>query len=261
MTRRLRLEAFTEADIPALAAILAEPDVTKNITANGSTPERCRASAAARIKWHNRSWQAHGYGVWAVKDGDQLAGWCGFAPPDIGEDPEILYGLAPSYWGRGLAQEAARAAIDWLLAETRHGGVSAVVFGRLNPISVAIVCKLGMTRRGTMSIPDFLPDRDLAADVLDYEIWRLASGRSRDLEALVFEAPFKGGQIATLNIREPASVEQAFRDAARSRDDFAAMGRADLDRRVHEAFRQGMAEPHLDWYHLDRKDWRSADRG
>src|SRR3546814_8022323 len=49
-TPRLRFEAFTEADIPALAAILAEPEVTKNITANGSTPERCRASAAARIE-------------------------------------------------------------------------------------------------------------------------------------------------------------------------------------------------------------------
>ena len=45
-TERLRLDAFSDADIGALAAILAEPDVTKTITANGSTPEKCRASAS-----------------------------------------------------------------------------------------------------------------------------------------------------------------------------------------------------------------------
>ena len=71
-----------------------------------------------------------------------LIGWCGFAAPDIGEDPEILYGLAPHCWGRGLAQEMVRAAIDWLFAETPHQGVSAVIFGRLNAASAAIAGKL-----------------------------------------------------------------------------------------------------------------------
>lgn len=95
-TERLRLQSFADEDAPALAAILAEPEVTKNITANGSTPERCLASARHRIGWHNRSWDEHGYGVWAIKArSGELLGWCGFAVPDIGGDPEILYGLAP----------------------------------------------------------------------------------------------------------------------------------------------------------------------
>ena len=265
-TERLRMEAFAEADIPGLAAILAEPDVTKNITANGSTPERCLASAAARIGRHNRGWDERGYGVWAVKALDRgmaagrndLLGWCGFAAPDIGEDPEILYGFAPDCWGRGLGQEAARAAIGWMFAATSHAGVSAVIFGRLNPVSVVIVGKLGMKWRGTMSMPDFLPDLTLARDVLEYEIWRLGHGASGDPELLLFQAPYKGGQIATLDLGEPtARVERAFCDAARQRVDYAAIDRAALDRRVSDAFRQGMAEPFLDWYHLPRADWRS----
>lgn len=262
-TKRLKLEAFAESDIPGLAAILAEPDVTKNITANGSTPERCLASAAARISRHNKTWAEQGYGVWAVKARDDsaaprggLLGWCGFAEPDVGADPEILYGYAPDAWGRGLAQEAARAAIDWLFAATSHGGVSAIIFRRLNPVSVAIAGKFGMKHRGTMSMADFLPDRVLAEDVLDYEIWRLGHGRTRDLDALLFQAPYKGGQIATLGLRDTAAVEQAFCDAGRQRHGYAGIERAELDRRVRQAFQQGMAEPNLDWYHIPRADWR-----
>ena len=261
-TERLSLETFATADSPALAAILAEPEVTRNITANGSTPERCLASAQFRIAWHNKAWHEHGYGVWAIRArNDEVApkgallGWCGFAEPDIGEDPEILYGLAPAYWGHGLAQEAVRAAIGWLFTQTPCSGVSAIIFGRLNPISIAIAQKLGMTRRGTMSMEEFLPDLALARDVLDYEIWRLAEGRCLDSEALLFQAPYKGGQIATLGLAEPGSIEQEFLDAARARGDYATIGPLELDRRVRDAFRLGMGEPHLDWYHLPRSAW------
>ncbi len=258
-TERLQLDAFSEADIGALAAILAEPDVAKTITANGSTAEKCRASARHRIGWHNASWGERGHGVWAVRlrADNVLIGWCGFAAPDIGEDPEILYGLAPQWWGRGLAQEMVRAAIGWLLAETPHQGVSAVIFRRINPVSAAIAGKLGMTRRGTMAMKDFLPDLALARDVLEYEIWRLGHGRTRDAEALLFQAPFKGGQIASLRLADLVAVEQLFCDAARGRAEFDSFDRAQTERRVRDAFRQGVAEPWLDWYHLERKDRRA----
>jgi RimJ/RimL family protein N-acetyltransferase len=262
-TDRLSLNAFSEADIEALAEILAEPDVTKNITANGSTPARCRASAAHRIGWHNGSWDERGYGVWAIRaasDGG-LIGWCGFAAPDISDDPEILYGLAPQCWGRGLAQEAVRAAIGWLFAETPSGGVSAVIFGRINPVSAAITAKLGMTKRGTMAMADFLPDLKLARDVLDYEIWRLGHGRTRNAQALLFEAPYKGGQISSLKPADTAEVEQAFCDAASVRADYASIARAELQQRVRDAFQLGLSEPYLDWYHLARGDWQSSRSG
>lgn len=262
-TARLRLEALTEADVPALAAILADPDVTKNITADGSTPERCRESAAARIARHNRAWAERGYGVLAVKtagveaipDGTFI-GWCGFAPPDIGDDPEILYGYAPRAWGRGLAKEAATAAIRWLFEATAAGGVSAVIFGRLNPVSVALVGRLGLVKVGTMSMVDFLPDLALARAVLDYEIWRMGHGATRVPLVLLFEAPHKGGQIATLDLGHAVDdVERAFCDAARSRREYAGVARSELEARVKSAFRSGMSEPHLDWYHLKREDW------
>jgi hypothetical protein len=124
-------------------------------------------------------------------------------------------------------------------------------------VSIALIGKLGMTWHGTMSMPDFLPDRELARDVLEYEIWRLASGTTRDHEALLFQAPHKGGQLATL-FGDPEDVERAFCDAARGRSDYATIDPAALETRVRAAFRQGMAEPYLDWYHLPRAAWRPA---
>ena len=261
-TERLRLDAFCDADIDALAAILADPEVTKNITADGSTPERCRASAAHRIGWHNASWSERGYGVWAVREcageatqDGRVIGWCGFAAPDVGEDPEILYGLSPLHWRRGLAQEMVRAAFNWLFLNTQYSGISAVIFARINPVSVAIARKLDMNTRGTMPMSDFLPDLALARSVLDYEIWRLGHGSTRDAEALLFQAPFKGGQIASLGFAELDAVEQAFIDAALRRADCAIVQRPEISQRVRDAFRQGVMEPWLDWYHLDRATW------
>ena len=119
VTPRLRFDRFGDGDAGDLAAILTDPEVTRNITANGSTDERCAATARNRIAWHNSTWDEKGYGVWALRARDdtiappgKAIGWCGFVPPDIdAEEPEILYGLVRDVWGMGLGQEAARAAI------------------------------------------------------------------------------------------------------------------------------------------------------
>ncbi len=177
------------------------------------------------------------------------------APEAEGHDPEFLYGLARAFWGQGLASEAAEAAIAWLFWHTQAPGLSALIFGRLNPGSLKVTEKLGMTLRGTMSFKDFMADEALALEVLDYEIWRLREGPCDDPGALVFQAPYKAGQVVGAGFAEPAAAEAALCDAARSRGGLANAGPADLGRRVRAAFREGMAESHVDWYHLTREAW------
>jgi RimJ/RimL family protein N-acetyltransferase len=254
---RLRLDQFSEADVPGLAAILADPDVTKNLTADGAGPERCRQSAILRMDGYNRSWAEHGYGVWAVRLAETgvLLGWCGFAAPDIGEDPELQYGYDSRCWGRGYGYEAAGLALDWYFATLPYGGVAAAIFGQLNLGSAALLKKLGFKIRGSMPMENFLPDVGLARDVMTYEIWRLATVEAKDVDFLIYHCAFKGGQIASLGFDVLAEVEQRFCDAVLSRPNCAH--RSDLEIKVRAAFREGAIAPDLDWFSLKREDWRA----
>ena len=258
-SERLRFDRFKDRDAEGLAALLADPEIARNITTDGSTPERCLASARARIARHNAVWDSHGYGVWALRarDGGRgIIGWCGFVEPYVpSEGPEILYGLARDCWGQGLGSEAARAAIDWLFGETRYPDVSALIFGRLNPGSVGIAEKLGMTPRGSFPFAKFLPEKALAQAVLDYEIWRLREGDCLEPETLLFQAPYKAGQIVGTGVQEPDAIERALQDAALARQGFAGEAPVSLRGRVAEAFRQGLKETHVDWYSVTREAW------
>ena len=259
-TERLCFARFSEDDSEDLAKLLADPEITRMITANAAGPERCLASAKKRIDWHNGSWADKGYGVWALRSKGpggrpipQVIGWCGFAPPDLPDhDPEVLYGLSRDHWGQGLATEAARAAIDWLFRNTDYGAVAAVILGRLNPASGRTAEKLGMTLEGTMSMEDFLSTPSLARDVLDYEIWRLRDGDCLDPEALLFQAPYKAGQIASLELTDPAEVKAALCEAARARSDFNSLSTEELEQRVRQAFEEGRSEARMDVYQLAR---------
>jgi RimJ/RimL family protein N-acetyltransferase len=261
-TERLQFSRFQDGDADDLARLLADPEIARNITTNGSTPERCLASARQRIAWHNKAWDDRGYGVWALRRGDAkggpVIGWCGFAPPDVpSAGPELLYGLARDCWGGGLGIEAARGALDWLFDETAYTEASALIFERLNPHSVRVSKTLGMTRRGTLAISEFLTDRELARDVLDYEIWRLREGPCLDGTALLAQAPYKAGLIASTDIAEREPTERALLQAAQARPDFATLDPAALAEKVSEAFRLGLSEGCIVWFCITRDSWRA----
>jgi RimJ/RimL family protein N-acetyltransferase len=114
-TQRLRLRPWTDADLPAFAALNADPRVMEHfpklLTADESN------AAAARIREHFRR---HGFGLWAVEVRG-VADFVGFTGLCVAKFPapftpcvEIGWRLAFDHWGHGYANEAAQAAL-------RHG--------------------------------------------------------------------------------------------------------------------------------------------
>ena len=110
-TERLLLTPFRLADTDEhYDALIRHPQVARWLpSGRPGTP----ADAAALTKAFAAHWEQHGYGVFAVRDRTtgRLLGRGGLRRLPELDDPELLYALTPTAWGRGLATEAARAAV------------------------------------------------------------------------------------------------------------------------------------------------------
>ena len=111
-TARLRLRPLTVADGGDLHRLFTLPGVRKYLWDDEIIPLE---HAALIIEASVASLEAHGHGLWAVSlpDDDAFVGFCGFwhfhEPPEL----ELLYGIAPDHWHKGLATEAANAMIRY----------------------------------------------------------------------------------------------------------------------------------------------------
>ncbi len=111
-TERLLLRAFSEQDVDPLFDILQQSGILRYYPNSAPPPRETAARIVARQLAH---WEEHGYGWWAVefRDDPRLLGWAGLTYlPETGET-EVAYLLRPEVWRRGLATEAAKAALGF----------------------------------------------------------------------------------------------------------------------------------------------------
>lgn len=141
-TARLHLRKFTPNDLDDLARLLADPGVMRYLGIEAGRP-LARAESEIVLNVTIDAWAKQGYSRWAVvlKTTSQLIGLCGFRAH--GSTPELMYLLAPTYWGQGYAYEAAHASLRYgfetLLSER------IVAFTRPeNSASQRVLHKLGM---------------------------------------------------------------------------------------------------------------------
>ncbi len=155
-TERLTLRRWSEEDRDGLAAIWADPAVWRSLRP-GAAPDA--EFVTSRIDHHLRHWAEHGFGLWAVAlaEADEVAGWAGPAHPDfapgLAAEVEVGWSLRQPFRGRGLATEAARAAIA---ATFEHLEVQRAI-SLIHPANVAslrVAARLGMRRVGDSSQAD-----------------------------------------------------------------------------------------------------------
>ena len=111
-TEWLVLRHLALEDLDALAEIYADPQFRRFLGAL-----RTREETRGVIEWSMQEYETRGYGFYAtvLKEEGCLIGRCGLLYQIIDgvDDVEVAYGLAPAYWGRGLATEAARATKEY----------------------------------------------------------------------------------------------------------------------------------------------------
>jgi RimJ/RimL family protein N-acetyltransferase len=146
VTPRLLLRRWRGADVAAMAVINADPEVMRWI-GDGSVVDH--AGTAAEIAAFEQVWRVRGFGRFAVeiRGTGVFVGFTGMAiPADVPEimpRVEIGWRLGRAHWGRGLATEAADAALGFAFADCGLDSVVGVhVVG--NDASARVMAKLGM---------------------------------------------------------------------------------------------------------------------
>lgn len=168
-TERLILRGWRQADVDAMAALFADEAATRF---TGGTHDR--AGAWRQMAAYAGHWVLRGWGPFAVtlKQDGKTIGYCGpWDPEGKADEPEITYGLATAYHGRGYATEAVRAALGF--AHETLGWRTAVSFiDRDNHASLGVARKLGARRDGDTLLYGSVP----------VEIWRYPGAEASGAE-------------------------------------------------------------------------------
>ena len=143
---RLTFRVHGLDDYAALAAMWADPEVTRHIGGRPFTAEE----SWHRLLRYAGHWQLLGYGFWMIvdKESGRYAGNIGFGdfkraldPPVADFAPEIGWALAPWAHGRGLGTEAVTTALAWAdAALPARRTVCLIDLGNLASIRVAEKC-------------------------------------------------------------------------------------------------------------------------
>jgi RimJ/RimL family protein N-acetyltransferase len=163
-TERILLRPWTGEDVDALHELWTASDVRRYLWDDAVIT---RNLAAKVVESHLVTAAKHRIGYWALhipptrSAEAPIGGFCGFRFIDDGPEIELMYGLQPEHWRKGLATEACRAALQYLWCSTEYQRV----YARTDPPnrqSVQVMVRLGMTNVSTTeSIITYLLKRPL----------------------------------------------------------------------------------------------------
>ena len=147
-TARLILRPWTDGDRAPLAAMHADPEVMWD---QGGPIDR--AASDAKLNRYQAAIDTLGFGRWALEDAEgTFVGYTGvtLARPGhvLGAHLEVGWRLVRAAWGCGYATEAARAALDHVLAMADVDEVLSYTASD-NLRSQAVMARLGLRRDPT----------------------------------------------------------------------------------------------------------------
>ena len=144
-TERLVLRPLAAPDADALHALWTDEPVRRFLWDGRVIPfEETRAV----VEESERLFQQHRFGLWGVRarDGGELVAVAGYwhfrTPPSL----ELLFAVAASHWGCGIATEASRSVLGYGV-RTLGFQVIAASTDATNAASVRVLEKLGMSLR------------------------------------------------------------------------------------------------------------------
>ena len=121
-TVSLRLRPLANADVDELHALWSSPEVRRYLWDNEVI---ARQRTASLLGESLRLFATHGYGLWGARlhGREELVGFGGFWYFHTQPKLELLYGIAPEHWNRGLATEIAQVLVRYGFEELEFSEV------------------------------------------------------------------------------------------------------------------------------------------
>jgi RimJ/RimL family protein N-acetyltransferase len=129
------LRPFTLEDVDAHGRIFSDRLVTRFLPRGPYPADKAHDIALRTVSYFIEHWEQYDFGVWAVLDkaSGTLIGQCGLNTLEESSEVEVLYLFDRSYWGHGLATEAAQLAVN---VGFDHVGLQRIV-GLTHPDNIA----------------------------------------------------------------------------------------------------------------------------
>lgn len=153
-TERLTLRRFRTTDLEELAVLFEHAEVWQFPYGRGFTPRETCDFLDDQI----REWRTHGFGCWIAREktNDRVVGYVGLSVPlflpEILPAVEVGWRFDPAVWGRGLASEGARAALDEGFDTMGLDEICSVPQAD-NPASSRVCERIGMKLERNVTIP------------------------------------------------------------------------------------------------------------
>jgi RimJ/RimL family protein N-acetyltransferase len=167
-TDRLTLRRWQPEDFEEFAAMSAEPEVVKFLTADGKPLPRFLAwQGFCALIGH---WELRGFGIFAVveRSTGEFVGRVGPWHPEGWPGFEVGWTLRKKFWGRGYATEAAARCIEYAFTDLQQPHVISLIDSANTP-SIRVAERLGERVEGTATLPH--TQKDVLVYGLSREQW------------------------------------------------------------------------------------------
>ena len=175
---RILLREFAEGDAGGLLAIHSDPRVLRYYAPEVGTPEHTRMLVEMFIRWASESPRENFQFAIVDLETNALLGSCGIrkksCPPD---HAEFGIGIHADWWGRGIAQEAARTILRFGFSELGLHEVRGVAVSE-NESVTKLVRRLGFSRGTSRRGEAWMAERGWSTVdwVITRETWERLAG-------------------------------------------------------------------------------------
>jgi ribosomal-protein-alanine N-acetyltransferase len=141
-TPRLSMRALVPGDIDDIVRLYGDPEVTRFITGGVHSREMAQAWLNEQVA----SWERYRtIGMFRVADRGtgEFLGRCGVRDLEDAGEMEVGYAFVPTAWGRGIATEACRAAIEHSFRNSDLDHIVGITFPENLP-SKKVLTKCGL---------------------------------------------------------------------------------------------------------------------